>query len=69
MRPHRLLQLGEVGLAGGERRRAIAQEGGALAGEDVGQVALDGDDVGGVANWLWDMGIHGLISYVDSGNL
>ncbi len=36
-RPHRILQLEQVGLAGGERRRALAQERGALAGKDVGQ--------------------------------
>ena len=56
--------LSEVGLAGGERRRAVAQERGALAGEDVGQAVLSGGD-----DLVWDMGIHGLISYVDSGNL
>ena len=53
-----------------KRRRAIAQERRALAGEDVGQVALDGGDVGAGGEFgCGDMGIHGLISYVDSGNL
>ncbi len=53
-RLHRLLQLGEVGLAGGERRRPIGQERGALAGKNAGQAIVAGGgrdvDEAGIGN-------------------
>ncbi len=67
--PHRTLQLGEVGAARLERGRAVAQEGGPLAGKDVGRVCNGGVGNGGGEIIFGNMGVHGLLSYVDSGNL